>query len=170
MSSIMSRGWQGKVDIMMWIWWWQLWQCDSRWEGLQLLLPCQRSHDPNPRNMKGPGLPSSSLVSSNPYAAVCPPEIHQCWYRQPTSLTGGEGQLVANLCTEELQKKKKNESGPYHFYHKIQSNACTTVWSLPGLFMKWDIQGKLMRWILLGISLLFYCFSSLFHCCLVLFH
>ena len=27
-------------------------------------------------------------------------------------------------------------SGPYHFYHKIQSSACTTFLSLPGFFMK----------------------------------
>ena len=33
-------------------------------------------------------------------------------------------------------------SGPYHFYHKIQSSACTTFLSLPGFFMKWDIQAS----------------------------
>jgi hypothetical protein len=33
-------------------------------------------------------------------------------------------------------------SGTYHFYHKLQASACTTVFTLPREFMKWETSGK----------------------------
>ena len=59
---------------------------------------------------------------------------------------GAKPLAVGDVCKAEARiisiinasegKIVKVKSGPYHFYHKIQSSACTTFLSLPGFFMK----------------------------------
>jgi len=65
-------------------------------------------------------------------------------------------------------------SGTYHFYDKIQASACTTFWTLPGVIMKWERQGKPYEMCFISCQIISYVFHSYpatnFNACPGIFH
>ena len=104
---------------------------------------------------------SSQLVNSGPFSPIF---IADAWCLS----------LLANCSAswwERFLFISNSTSGPYHFYHKTQANACTAICLLPRFFMKWDNKANIMKCISFLPKALFHfhfiSISLLFHSCFI---